>query len=296
MNQSNPEKKVEALGNYGATLSLIEVGLGTLLHSLHVPFAGVFLSLNQGYLLCRVTLKTNTRWMAYSVSNIAAILKSLSPAGNKLGPMLSLSMQGLLFTIGTSILGPNLPGLILGMLLLSVWSFVQPLVTYYIFFGDKLFSAADYWFQKSFPYHGLDHQALILIIGSVVVLKMIAGVVLAIVAWKRKGEDSYQDQFSTIAKPKQMKTGHPAVLALKDLTRPVFLISILLTGIFLFFSQHKLSEIIGHLMRPLAIGFIFFYFSRTLTLDRWLRKLHGGRFDTFAKGCEIALTKIRKVI
>jgi hypothetical protein len=296
MKPSSSDIKVEALGNYGATLSLIEVGLGTLLHSLHVPFAGVLLSLNQGYLLCRVTIKTNKRWMAYSVSNIAAILKSLSPAGNKLGPMLSLSMQGLLFTLGTSVLGATLPGLILGMLLLSVWSFVQPLVTYYLFFGDTLFSAADFWFQKSFPFHGLDHRALALIISSVVILKMIAAVILAIVAWKRKGEDTYQDRFTTLAKPKEMTSGHPALLALKDLFRPAFIGSILLTGIFLFFSQHKLNEIIGHLMRPLALGFIFFYFSRTFTLDRWLKKLHGGRLDSFAKGCEIALTKIRKVI
>ena len=55
-------RKVEILGNYGALLSMIEVGLGSILHSMHVPFSGLFLSLNQGYLLCRVAILTQENW------------------------------------------------------------------------------------------------------------------------------------------------------------------------------------------------------------------------------------------
>ncbi len=289
-------RKVEILGNYGALLSMIEVGLGSVLHSMHVPFTGLFLSLNQGYLLCRVAILTHDNWMSYSVSNIAACLKSLSPAGNKLGPMLSLSMQGLLFNLGTLIFGINPVGLSVGMILLSFWSFVQPVITYYLFFGDKLFNTAEFLYQKTLPYHGIDKKYLFWIFSGIVIAKAIAAVVLAIIAWKTKGQTFHQEEWANLAKPKPQSSAHPAVLALKDLMRPIFLISLFATGIFLYFSQHKLAEIIWYLMRPVAIGFIFFYFSRTLTLDRWLLRLHGGRFETFAKGCEIALTKVRKVI
>lgn len=287
--------KIEELGKYGALLSLIEVGLGSLLHSFKVPFTGLFLSLNQGYLLCRVTILTQDKWIGYSVSNIAAVLKSLSPAGNKLGPMLSLSMQGLLFNIGT-LFGINPFGLSLGMILLSFWSFVQPVITYYLFFGEKLFNAAEFLFQKSIPYFGIEKENILKVLIGIIVFKAVAGIVLAIFAWKSKGEDLYQEKLATIAKPKTPQTGHPVFLALKDLTKPFFLVSLAGTGIFLHFSQHEYSEIIWYLMRPIAIGFMFFYFSRTLTLDRWLLRLQGGRFEVFAKGCELALRKIRKVI
>lgn len=147
------DERVEILGKYGAILSLMEIGLGSLLHVFHIPFGGHFMSLNQGYLLCRLSIQTQVRWMPYHVSNVAAVLKSLSPAGQKLGPMLSLSMQGLLFSMGTGLFGINLVGLILGMVLLSFWAFIQPLVTYYFFFGDKLIDAADFLFKKTLPFH-----------------------------------------------------------------------------------------------------------------------------------------------
>ena len=52
-----PSARIELIGKYSAGLSLIEVALGSLLHALHIPFAGNFLSLNQGYLLCRAALE-----------------------------------------------------------------------------------------------------------------------------------------------------------------------------------------------------------------------------------------------
>lgn len=289
-------EKVEILGNYGALLSLIEVGIGSALHALHIPFAGIFLSLNQGYLLCRVSIKTQDRWMSYHVSNIAAVLKSLSPAGNKLGPMLSLSMQGLLFNLGTSVFGINPIGLSMGMILLSFWSFVQPLITYYLFFGEKLFNAALFLYEKTLPYHGIEEKNLFWFFIGLVGLKAIVAVGLALYAWKNKGIDLKQDNFAIERKIGINKSGSPLLLALRDLTRPLFLMSLILTGTFLVFSQHKLAEIIWYLLRPVAIGFIFFYFSRTLTLDRWLLRLHGTRFEFFAQGCQVALAKIRKVI
>lgn len=295
MPEVSSSKKIEALGNYGAFLSLIEVGLGSILHTFKIPFTGLFLSLNQGYLLCRVTIKTRDKWIGYSVSNIAAVLKSLSPAGNKLGPMLSLSMQGLLFVSGLT-LGINPVGLSVGMILLSFWSFVQPLVTYYIFFGEKLIDAAKFLYEKTLPFHGISPENLWWIFASIVLIKAIASVVLAIMAWKNQGEDSRQEKLVNFAKPKATVTGSPLVLAMKDLLKPLFLISLATTAIFLFFSQHEWAQIIWYLMRPVAIGFIFFYISRTLTLDRWLLRLNGTRFEVFGKGCELALAKIRKVI
>lgn len=281
-------QRVKILGHYGGLLSAIEVGLGSLLHSLHVPFAGIFLSLNQGYLLCRVAILTRNPWTGYSVSNIAAVLKSLAPAGKKLGPMLSLSMQGLLFNLGT-LFGVNPFGLSLGMILLSFWSFVQPVITYYLFFGDTIVDLAKFIYEKSLPYGGE------YLLYGVIMAKALTAVILAMIAWKNKGHSLTQDKFLE-HKPLPQKQGPPLLLALKDLAHPLFLLSLLGTGIFLYFSHHSMSEIIWKLMRPLALGFIFFYFSRTLTLDKWLKKLHGGKWESFALGCEEALKNLRKIL
>lgn len=304
-------RKVEIVGHYGATLSLIEVGLGSLLHAFKIPFSGILLSLNQGFILCRAAIfSKNTprnNWITYSVSNVAAVLKSLSPAGKKLGPMLSLSMQGLLFNLGVVVFGTNLMGLCVGMALLSVWTFVQPLVTYYLFFGKELISAAEYLYQKTLPYHGLKAESLLWIFVGLVAAKMLAAVILAIIAWRTQGETiygkDYEESLIKLAKEKGIKiggdnkaNGSATWLAIKDLFRPLFLVSLLMTGLFLYFSQHDYAQIAWYLMRPLAIGFIFFYISRTLTLDRWLIKMESGRLRTFSLGCQAALAKIRSII
>lgn len=303
-------KNIEIIGRYGATLSLIEVGLGSMLHAFHIPMSGALLSLNQGYLLCRAAIQerelSQNVWTTYSVSNIAAVLKSLSPVGKKLGPMLSLSMQGLLFNIGTVTLGANPIGLCFAMTLLSLWTFIQPLITYYLFFGEKLFSAAEYLYQKTLPYHHLRPQHLIWIFVVLVLVKILLACMLAIIAWRRKDKSlyvkNYEEAFVQRAYEKMninqnnTQQSRHAWLAFKDLLRPLFLVSLIMTSLFLYFSNHDNAQIAWYILRPIAIGFIFFYFSRTLTLERWLIRLESGRFRNFSLGCQAALAKVRNTI
>ncbi len=297
--------KIELIGKYSAILSVIEVALGSMLHAFHVPFAGNFLSLNQGYLLCRASLEAKSLDLGsvgYGVSNVAAVLKSLAPAGKKLGPLLSLCMQGLLFSTGEAIFGANLLGLSVGMALLSLWTFLQPLITYYLFFGAELWKALMYLFEKSVPYTGLSLEQLAWVLAVIVGLKMLAGVALAVFAWKTQGHAGFQDQLLRLAgeqgvspleggeAPSRVKALR---LAIGDLFRPLFLVSIAITAFFLYFSQHTQGERFWILLRPVAIGLLFFYFSRTLTLDRWLAGLHGTRGEAFARACQRALSELR---
>lgn len=300
------------IGNYGATLSLIEVALGSILHSFKIPFSGVVLSLNQGFILSRAVILSKdlseNNWSTYSISNVAAVLKSLSPAGKKLGPMLSLSMQGLFFNLGIVFFGTNLVGLCTAMVLLSIWTFIQPIITYYLFFGNELISAVEYLYQKTLPYHGLSTQSLFGIFICLIMIKMLIGLALVFFAWSIQGETlygkNYEENLIKIAKEKGFIVGNnfnkkksEAIRgAIADLFRPLFLVSILMTGLFLYFSQHDYGQIAWYLLRPLALAFIFFYISRTLTLDRWLMKIESGRLRSFSLGCQAALAKMRSIL
>lgn len=305
MQGKSNQDRVELVGKYSAALSLIEVALGSVLHSFHIPFSGNFLSLNQGFLLCRASIEAKEqglRPVSYSISNVAAVLKSLAPAGKKLGPMLSLSAQGLLFFLGEALLGANLVGWMFGMALLSLWTFVQPLLTYYLFFGRELFQALAYLLEKTLPSWGLGMRELLWIFAAVVAAKVLAGIVLAGVAWWMRGRVSFQEKLLQLASEKgvsplegEAPTQAAALkLAVRDLFRPLFLASLAVTAFFLYFSDHSYSQRFWILLRPLAIGFIFFYFSRTLTLDRWLARLHGTRGEGFARSCQRALAELRQ--
>jgi hypothetical protein len=135
---------------------------------------------------------------------------------------------------------------------------------------------------------------------------MLVAMVLAIVAWRTQGETiygkNYEEGLIKLAREKgarisdERKKGNAAWLAFKDLFRPLFLVSLATTGVFLYFSQHDYAKIAWYLLRPIAIGFIFFYISRTLTLDRWLMKIENGKLRSFSLGCQTALAKIRSII
>lgn len=284
---------VKQIGEYGAILALMEVGAGSLIHGLNLPFGGHFLSLNQGYLLSRAVLRTNDPTLAIPISNIAAVLKSFSPAGKKFGPMLSLSIQGLLFRTGL-LLGVNRLGVTTGMILLSFWGFIQPFITYYLLFGKTLILAASFWVKEILQYFSATEENLITLISGVIILKAFLAVGLGLIAFRRK------DMIMTIPQKERFNSSpskrSPILLALKDLTRPLFVISLILTGVFIYFTQHEWTEVIWYLLRPIGIGFIFFYFSRTLTLDRLILRMRGGPLESFSKGLEIALGRVRKIL
>ena len=305
----NQYDETEIVGQYGIKLSIIEVGLGSILHGLHVPMAGFFLSLNQGFVLCRcVKLTKNGHiilWLPYAISNIAAAMKTLSPVGKKFGPMLSLSMQGLLFNLGTLFFGRNLLGTTIGIALLSLWTFLQPLVTYYLFFGQKLLNAVEYFYQKTLPYHSLTKEKLWLIALAFILGKLLVAICLACLAHFSKSTSIYSSTFqlkineiyekqnklqiNTISSSKNIW-----LLSLRDLLNPFFLISFGLTVLFLFITSPRNVELVWSILRPLVLGYLFFTFSRSKLLDVFIRKCENGRFDLFARSLRFSLSKMRK--
>lgn len=302
MDQAPEYTRIELIGKYSAGLSLIEVALGSVLHSFHVPLTGDFLSLNQGFLLCRASVRSRAAGLGrvgYSISNVAAVLKSLSPAGKKLGPMLSLSAQGLLFTLGELLFGSNLAGWMLGMVLLSLWTVVQQLGTYYVMFGPELVKAIRFVADKTFHAFGIGWTQIFWVFGVMIAVKALLGVALAFAAWRTQGESALQDRLLAMAESRGARAsderrGSSFWLAVRDLFRPLFLGSLAVTVFFLYFSEKDMANWIWVLLRPIAIGFFFFYLSRTLTLDRWLLKLHGTRGEEFAKACQRALVDLRQ--
>ena len=104
MLENSVEHKPDNVTFYAAHLAAVETAVGTVIHAAHIPFGGHVLSLNEGAFLARASSECNSRQTAalacYEIAGVSATFKSLAPATKKLGPMLSIVMQGLLFTVG----------------------------------------------------------------------------------------------------------------------------------------------------------------------------------------------------
>ncbi|HEY8279622.1 MAG TPA: hypothetical protein VIH99_08365 [Bdellovibrionota bacterium] len=266
----------DRLGKYSGLLAVAETGLGSLLHAYHVPLAGHFLSLNQGFLLSRYVdeERTGSAWSPYKASLMAAAMKSLSPLGKRLTPMLGISVQGLLYSLGVFLFGMNLVGALVGALLLSVWAFFQPALTLFIVFGSDLFSIAQFYHQEAQKIFHFDLIYLGYVILALFVLKMLlAGVLVALAFSSRKHQVEEklirlsQVHLSPVEdSDKQQDDSAWGRLRLvgKDLLQPLFLFSLLLSFGFFYLTNPFSIKLVWYLLRPIAIGAIVFYGRRWL--------------------------------
>jgi hypothetical protein len=295
---------IEQIGKGAAILSVVEIGLGSILHSFQVPTSGHWLSLNQSFWLSRIVFQlrdnNKARVAPMTLSNVTACLKSLSPAGKKLTPMLAISAQGALFNLGTLLLGRNVIGASLGSVLLSTWAFVQPFAIYYVIFGNTLGRAGMKVFEKAqdiFHFSTQQAVAAVLVIMGMKALLSIVVVLLARVSSQEKVEKYRHYLFISAKKPdiSRPDPGDSAVMAaFKDLFHPLFLISFVLTIVFFFWSQSSRAALIWTFVRPLAVGFILFFSFRILPLERLLAWLEKHGFNHFAEAFRIAKSAVMR--
>lgn len=272
---------IDVAGQDAALLSAVEVGLGSLLHAFRVPLTGQFLSLNQIFMLSRSSLKLRgqraARTIGFQISLIAALLKSLAPAGKKLTPMLAIAMQGLLFSLGTIFFGANAVGLAVGAFLSALWAYAQPALILLLLFGSSLVDVAKYFLDKTSEAVAVTPENLLRVLLALVGLKILLAWACVIAAlWLPESfVTRFQKRLLEI-RPRAKKSRPQQSLAagaLSDMLNPLFLLSFLLTILFFVFVDSTWSQMIWGILRPLAIGFLFFYAIRWLPLKmrgRWL--------------------------
>ncbi len=268
---------IDVVGRYAAALTATEIGLGSFLHSMHIPFSGNFLSLNQGFLLARGVWRHQdrggVRTLPARISGISAVLKSLSPAGKRLTPMLAIAAQGFWFSTGTILFGPNLLGVLFGMTLLCVWPFVQPLLIYYLLFGNTLLDAFQYCLLQVQRHVSITESHVLRGFVAIVTIKIVLGAIVAVLS--RTLADSTEARMDNFLRRRipgmRLRTWHDcpnasiaARGALRELLNPLFVFSFAVTLFFFINAELPQSKSIWILLRPLAIGFLSFFLVRLI--------------------------------
>lgn len=296
---------VDVCGIYGASLSMIEIGLGSILHALHVPLRGYFLSLNQGFFLAHAVRQNRhenfVRRIPLGVSLITALLKSLSPAGNRLGPMIAIAMQGWLMNLGVLFLGPNIFGVGVGVMLLCLWSYIQTFLYFYLLFGKELVEVLRYYLDEVQPIVAVQMEDVLLVLAIVIGLKLVLGLLLAMFAFvvPQNAFARYQARLVRLYQPRPdaLKT-LPAKkawrAAITDLMSPLFLCTIGLMAVFFVVSNTPWQWVMVFLLRPLALGYLLFFAIRIFPTERVMAWLGKSRFTNLAGALQKAVNRLKK--
>ncbi len=291
--------EINEIGKVAATISIVELGLGSLLHTFKIPLSGHILSVNQITILTRSTFKLKSRTAALKISIISSILKSLSPSGKKLTPMLAIAAQGVMYSFGIFLGGINYFGLFLAVAFSSLWAFVQPLLFLWVLFGNRSITIAEHFLgeiHKFFP--NADHYILSFLIGSLLLkLLFCYGLSIYILRLTDVQFETIQNKFSlsqSIKPPRSIDKSTYAYLALRDLLSPLFIFSLMLTCLFFYFSHSPRVEIIWGLLRPIGFGFIIFYFTRRFPIEKMTLYLEKKGLTQLSKMIKVAMNHVNR--
>ena len=303
-------KTIEKISAASALLSITEIGLGSVLHSFKIPFSGHFLSLNQSFILGKIAIsikKENAaRFAPAQISLISSLLKSLSPAGKKLTPMLAISAQGFLFNLGTIIFGINPIGIWAGSILLSIWAFIQPILIYMLLFGENLIYMAKYFSEKFSVLKFITIDDIWIILSIIVAIKITLATIVTFLIFLIEKESYLKWQNILIEKSslKRSQFNHSfqksnwkksLKLALRDLLNPLFMVTWIFSGIFFFYVNSPYTSFVWILCRPIIIGFLLFLAIRLMPFNFLFTILNHYGFKNFSKILQSSIDKLKNL-
>jgi hypothetical protein len=123
---------------FGALWGSMEITLGSFLHVLRFPFAGILLASLSAALLVAQRQLMPRRGITLATGVVAALCKSISPGGVILGPMIGIITESLLVELALLVAPRALLPALVGGALCALWSGFQGLVTQYVIYGARI--------------------------------------------------------------------------------------------------------------------------------------------------------------
>jgi hypothetical protein len=134
---------------FGALWGTVEVTLGSFLHTLRLPFSGALLAAFGASLLVAQRQVAPARGLTVATACIAALCKSLSPGGVILGPMVGITVEGLLVELAL-LAAPRFAGsALLAGALAVVWAVFQKVLVQFILYGATAVDLYEAALKKS---------------------------------------------------------------------------------------------------------------------------------------------------
>jgi hypothetical protein len=122
---------------FGALWGSLEITVGSFVHALHLPLAGVLLAALGGALLVAQRQILPLRGISLATGLVAALCKSVSPGGIILGPMIGIAIEGLLVELAFFLPHSRGAALLAGGLC-AFWATCQTILSKVVFYGTDV--------------------------------------------------------------------------------------------------------------------------------------------------------------
>lgn len=181
------------IGLFGALWGVVETTLGTYLNLIFPSFTDTFI---KGLVLggIGVAVALTGRFFVpklgsvFCIGVVTALLKTLSPAGARLGPILAILMQGIWMELAVSV--PNQPrrwAFVAGGGLAVAWNLPHRFLMMALMYGRSVIQVYEMLAEDGAAMLGLDPSLALWILGILLGVRLIAGGMAGWAAWALGG-------------------------------------------------------------------------------------------------------------
>jgi len=246
-------KDWELVGVYGAGSGGVECSLGTWLHAIRFPFTGTVMGSLQAAVLAMASSHIGRKELVVWISTISAGLKAISPGRNRVTPVVAITVQGFLFTIGAFVGRWTKLGFALGAFLVGAWAVFQGFVIQYLFFGRALeltFDASATYLHKQV---GVNAPNMWVFVGVMCVLNgaLAIAVTLLTIGKHKEGLTKLLSKASTGERS-------------KTTTHLLFWVPLILVTSILFLAREQPGVILWMLMRVLGVSLSLYGLAKVM--------------------------------
>ena len=167
-------------GAFGALWGALEATVGSFLHALKIPFAGVLLASMGAALLIAVRTLVPRPGILLATGAICAGVKLASPATMLLGPAVGILTESLLAELMTLPFGANPLSAALAGALGALWSVCQKVLTQIVLGGAPIVALYKELLQRGSKMLGIDAQVGLRLVLGFVALLMVWGALAAL--------------------------------------------------------------------------------------------------------------------
>ncbi|MFN0157708.1 MAG: hypothetical protein ACKVRP_06510 [Bacteroidota bacterium] len=270
------------VGVFGAASGGFEASVGSALHGGRVPMRGLFLSSMQSVVMTYAAHRLGQRGRVVWVPFISAGLKSLSPTGSRLGPMLAITMQGLLYGGAVTALGWNAIAVMVGGILVTGWAAAQGLVLQYLLFGGELLRAYDTVIRWVVERFNISPPGVVVLMTVWCALWGSVGAAVTFLAWRHREtiptklrvllDRGSQNVRLNSASPTWR---HATRGGLRDLARPFFWVPLLIVTAVIVLSGSPWESAFWIVARAATIGVVIFSLVRVFNPQKFIAWLRG---------------------
>lgn len=267
------------VGLFGGAAGGLEMTLGSVLHAARIPLRGLAMCSLQGAMMVFAGTGLSQPGRVVWVPFISGGLKALSPAGNRVRPMIAIIMQGLLFGAAVQALGWNFLSIALGGALIGAWAALQGFLLQYLMMGDELVRAYDavvLWLAEKWH---VSAPGLPWLVGGWALFHAAVAGSVALTAWRLRRPPAALQRVieKETTRPAAVASAGPArpawVRRLREFGRWQFWLPLLVVASILLGSGRPWEAVAWLVLRFVAVGFVLIALVSLLRPARWAEAL-----------------------